>query len=149
LKKEIKIKKYGIIYAFLFVIVIILLNTLALVFEFDNSGNIVGALFTSAGFTISKFVKDNKRIPSKIEKSKLIWISIIASWLIIILFTFSFSMFSLETASFGLVKSLILLTFILFYTLFMFCIVSFLYGFFATRCLNYYEGIGAKIGSIK
>ena len=139
MEEKIKLKKYGIRYVILFVIVLILLTTFTIIFEFDNSGNIIASFFLSAGFIISKFVKDNRRIPTKIEKSQLIWITISTSWIIIILFILSISFFSSESISFDIIKSLFLFGFVLFFTFLMFFTLSFLYGIFAIRCLQYYE----------
>ena len=68
-----------------FLLLIVLGVFLTLLNIGGSTGGSIGALLGAVIFAVYKFVEDNKRIPNKTEKTKLVWLSFSASWLISIL----------------------------------------------------------------
>ncbi len=80
---EVKILKYILRFSLIYLVAIILVGTILILLNIDsNSGAKIGALLAAVVMTIDKFLKDNKRIPNKQEKSKLVWGSLIASFIV-------------------------------------------------------------------
>lgn len=52
-----------------------------------NFGLSIGLLMVSAMYAVGQFIKEQKRLPSELEKSSMIWGSLGVSWLLSILFT--------------------------------------------------------------
>ena len=80
------IVKFGVVYT-LGVIVVSVGFTLL---ELDHSsGASIGILIASAMYAVGTFIQDYKRLPSKTEKSRLVWSSFFVSWLVSILLVIS------------------------------------------------------------
>jgi polyferredoxin len=75
------IGKYILLFAAAHLGLLIGLGILTAILDIDsNTGVTVGALMGAAILAISKFIRDNKRLPNKKEKWKLVWFSCLASW---------------------------------------------------------------------
>ncbi|MES9856907.1 MAG: ABZJ_00895 family protein [Sedimenticola sp.] len=48
----------------------------------SNSGVTIAALIGAAAAAVSKFIQDNKRAPNSSEKTKLVWLSYLVSWVV-------------------------------------------------------------------
>lgn len=73
------IKLFSIAYFFFLVIFGVALTLL----DIDGDvGTSIGSLVASIFIAVSRFVEDNKRIPTKTEKSRLVWYSFFSSWVI-------------------------------------------------------------------
>jgi len=71
--------KFGIIYA----IGLSAISAISFVFDLDvGTGATIGLFVASAIYTVSQFIQDNKRIPNKNEKSKMVWFSFLVSWVV-------------------------------------------------------------------
>ncbi len=86
MSKEAHISKYVLKFGMTYMIGIIILSAIFISFSLNHSSAasivvLIGAAFSTA----AKFVQDRERIPSKKEKTKLIWSSFLMSWLVIIL----------------------------------------------------------------
>lgn len=98
MEQSVQVRKYIIRFG---IINLMLLVGIAVFFSLigveSNSGATAAALMGAAMFTVVRFIQDNKRVPNATEKSKLVWYSYLASWLVsIILFGF-FMSFSNES----------------------------------------------------
>ncbi len=88
MEQEISVIKYVFRFAVAYLVLLVVLGVLAVLLNMDsNTGASIGALVASAIMVISKFVQENKRIPSVSEKKKLVWFSYLACWAVsIVLF---------------------------------------------------------------
>lgn len=83
---EISVIKYLAFFAFIYFSVIMVGDFLIIYFEIDrNIGLSLGLLMASGFVTGARFVTDNKRCPSKKEKQKLIWGSLLISIIVSVL----------------------------------------------------------------
>ncbi len=81
--ESIGIRKYIITYGVCYTIgLVAVIGVLKLLELEGNSGVSIGVLIGSAMYAASKFISDNKRVPNKAEKSKLVWQSFLVSWLV-------------------------------------------------------------------
>ncbi len=84
--QEVSIFKYvlrfSLAYLVLILVLVLLLNILGIKL---NHGASIVALIAAAVLTVSKFLQDNKRIPTASEKTKLVWFSFLASWLVVLM----------------------------------------------------------------
>lgn len=83
---ELSIGRYVLKFGMVYIIGIILLTTGFIIFDLSHSAYasviiLLGAVF----FTASEFIQDYRRVPNKKEKSKLIWLSFLMSWLILVI----------------------------------------------------------------
>jgi len=94
MEQEVGIFKYvlrfGITYLVLSLLVWLLVEALNVISNIEINLYLtlavtLGALGGAAMFVVSKFFQDNKRIPTEQEKSKLVWFSFFASWLVILI----------------------------------------------------------------
>ena len=84
INENVNLFKYIVRFSISYQLLLILIAIITTILDFGD-GNIatsMGAIFGAVSFTMSKFIKDNKRMPSEIEKKKLIWYSFFASWLV-------------------------------------------------------------------
>lgn len=139
------ILKFGIAY-------IIGLIALAAIFHFldlnGGSGASIGVLIGAAMYSVGKFIEENKRIPNKKEKSKLVWFSLLASWatsiillIIVVLALEGLGGFS-ELAKLALKLNVIVIIGIIFFvSAIYFLVLSWCYGGLANK---QYEGLRKK-----
>lgn len=85
---DISIKKYLGIFALTYSVSAIALTAISFWLDLsNNTGTSIAILLVAAMVTSGIFVKDNKRVPSKSERNRLLWGSFGASWLISIILT--------------------------------------------------------------
>ena len=81
MSEEIKISPYVVRFSLAYAVALIAIALILTVLNLDsNSGTSMAALFTAVVFTIAKFVKDQKRVPTLSERKKLTWLSLMASF---------------------------------------------------------------------
>jgi uncharacterized membrane protein len=88
MENTVDINKYIVKFGILYTIGIVVVTAILYAIDIDgNSGVSIAILMASAMYTAIKFIQDNKRIPNKSEKTKLVWSSLAVSWLLsVILF---------------------------------------------------------------
>jgi len=80
--QEVDVTKYIIKFGVAYIIGLVVLLVIFGIFELDHSsGASIGVLIGAAIYAVGKFIQENRRVPSKSEKSKLVWSSFIISWL--------------------------------------------------------------------
>lgn len=133
------IKLFSIAY-FLFLVVFGIALTLL---DIDgNAGTSIGSLVASIFIAVSRFVEDNKRIPNKTEKSKLVWCSFFSSWIISLLLFLTIVLFFGGIASFEFISDISLdnlITFVIVFlviSLIYFVGINFCYGSLAKTALK-------------
>ncbi len=83
MEQAVDIKKYLIRFGMIYTIGIVAASLLLGLLEFDGgSGVSIAILVVAAMQTATQFILDNKRVPNKDEKSKLIWLSFLLSVLV-------------------------------------------------------------------
>lgn len=83
MEQDVNINKYIIKFSLAYFIGIIALAVILNIFDIEhNTGASIAVLIGAAIYCVGKFIEENKRIPNKVEKSKMVWLSLIASWLI-------------------------------------------------------------------
>ena len=86
MSKELSIRPYILKFSMVYMIGIIILITGFVVFELSYSAYAsIIVLMGSILYTTSEFIQDTKRTPVKHEKTKLIWLSFLMSWLMLVL----------------------------------------------------------------
>ena len=86
MSKELSIRPYILKFSMIYMIGIIILITGFVIFELSYSA--YASVFVLMGailYTTSEFIQDTGRTPVKHEKTKLIWLSFLMSWLMLIL----------------------------------------------------------------
>lgn len=86
------IVRFGISYQLLLIVIAIVFSVLS--FDDGNIGSSFGAIIGAVSFTVSKFVKDNQRVPNDVEKKKLIWFSFFATWFVPLMVVSPFFLYS-------------------------------------------------------
>ncbi len=86
MSKEVSVMPYILKFSMVYMIGIIILITGFVVFELSHSAYasiivLMGAIL----YTTSEFIQDTGRTPVKLEKTKLIWLSFLMSWLMLLL----------------------------------------------------------------
>jgi uncharacterized membrane protein len=85
-EQNINIGKYVLRFALAHLVLLVGLGILTTLLGIEsNSGATIGALMGAAIIAVSKFIQDNKRVPTKGEKRKLVWFSYLASWVVSLL----------------------------------------------------------------
>ena len=83
MNRESRVFPYVIRFAVVYALLIIFLAVIWSALGIDSgTGVSMSALMAAAVYTAAKFVKDHKRVPSSGEKSRLTWLSLLASWII-------------------------------------------------------------------
>lgn len=83
MKQDVAITKYTIKFGVVYTIGLIVLSAIFYIFDLDHSsGASIGVLIGAAMYAAGKFIQDNKRVPSKNEKSKMVWSSFVILWLV-------------------------------------------------------------------
>lgn len=86
---DVKVSKYVIRFGLVNLVILVCLSILLVLLEIESGSSVtIAALMGAAMFAVSKFITDHKRVPSASEKTKLVWFSYLASWLVS-LFLFS------------------------------------------------------------
>lgn len=86
MSKELSISPYILKFSMVYMIGIMILIAGFVVFELSYSAYAsVIVLIGSVLYTTSEFIQDTKRTPVKHEKTKLIWLSFLMSWLMLVL----------------------------------------------------------------
>lgn len=83
MEQDVAMGNYIIKFILGYTIGLVLLSAIFHIFELEgNSGASIGVLIGVAIYVVGKFIQDHKRVPDKKEKSKLVWSSLVMSWLI-------------------------------------------------------------------
>jgi hypothetical protein len=143
---DVKVGKYVITFGVVNLALLVGSAILLTLLEIEsNSGVTIGALIGSAIAAASKFIKDNGRIPTPSEKTKLVWLSYFASWVVSL---FLFGIFVTLTNEGGqlieLMKSInaaILVGIIVVLSAFYLGVLSMAYGYMARK---QFEGLQRK-----
>lgn len=97
---SVSMQRYCVIYALVYAGCLALINVLGSIAEVNlGSGGNAGALVGSAYIAVSKFVRDNGRVPDTAERRRLTWGSILASYLVSLLAVWAIFTFSSEDHS--------------------------------------------------
>ena len=144
MEQDVKIRKYVIKFCCAYALGLIAVSLTLYFLNIDtNSGASVALLFGGAVYAAGKFVEDNKRIPNKQEKSKLVWLSLFSCWglsiassIVIVLAIAGFDGLLYIYAIFKSMNFLIILGLFMFVSLLYFLILSWCYGGFAKRQLK-------------
>ncbi|MBW9260725.1 MAG: ABZJ_00895 family protein [Candidatus Thiodiazotropha sp. (ex. Lucinisca nassula)] len=62
----------------------------------SNTSAIIASLVGAAMIAGSKFIQDHKRVPNRSEKTKLVWLSYLTSWLVSLLLLSGFILATLS-----------------------------------------------------
>lgn len=86
MSKELSVRPYILKFSAVYMVGIMILIAGFVVFELSYSAYAsVIVLIGSVLYTTSEFIQDTKRTPVKHEKTKLIWLSFLMSWLMLVL----------------------------------------------------------------
>jgi len=86
MSKELSVRPYILKFSGVYMVGIMILIAGFVVFELSYSAYAsVIVLIGSVLYTTSEFIQDTKRTPVKHEKTKLIWLSFLMSWLMLVL----------------------------------------------------------------
>ena len=98
INEEINLFKYIVRFSISYQLLLIVIAIITTILNFDVENMVIStaAMIGAVSFTMSRFINDNKRIPSKIEKKKLVWYSLFASWLVPIIFISPLILYSYE-----------------------------------------------------
>lgn len=94
----------------------------------------IAIMFFSAFGVVVKFIKDNARPPEGSEKTRLIWLSILSSFLIsflksnVVIFSVGGIRVYNEIASFEILPVVMLIAILLFVAIFNYCMLRLIYG---------------------
>lgn len=119
------------------------------ILEIDqSSGASIAILVGAAMYTVGKFIEENRRVPNKSEKSKLVWLSLLlsifSSILILLLFIFALDGIQGLRELFGFIEEIDTTTLLiasLVAALIHFGALTFSYGYLARK---QYEGLLKK-----
>ena len=132
--------RFGVVYALLIIVLAVIGSALDIG---SGSGASMGALVAAAMYVAAKFVKDHQRVPSPDEKSRLTWLSLLASWIVSIMLPVGYLAFAsgskgLEQAVQGLsrLNPTIIVRVLLVVCLLYFTALWFSYGWFAKTQFN-------------
>jgi hypothetical protein len=143
-EQDIKVSQYIIKFCFAYALVSVAAFAILYFLDIDaNSGVSVAVLIGGAMYAAGKFLEDNKRIPNKQEKSKLVWLSLFSCWglsiassIVIVLAIAGFDGLLYIYAIFKSMNFLIILGLFMFVSLLYFLILSWCYGGFSKRQLK-------------
>ncbi len=86
MEQPIDINKYIYKFSIVYAIGLIALTAIFNIFDINHSSGVsIAILIAAAMYTVGKFIEENKRTPNKKEKSKLVWSSLIVSWVLSII----------------------------------------------------------------
>lgn len=94
----------------------------------------IAIMFFSAFGVVVKFIKDNARPPEGYEKTRLIWLSILSSFLIsflksnVVIFSVGGIRVYNEIASFEILPVVMFIAILLFVAIFNYCMLRLIYG---------------------
>lgn len=81
--QEVGVLQYVVRFAVVFLVLLFGLGVLLGYLGMNSgSGVTIGALVVSALFAVTKFMTDNRRLPTQSERRRLVWMSFIASWFV-------------------------------------------------------------------
>lgn len=148
MKQDVKISKYAFRFGVVNLALLIGIGFLLTLIEVEsNAGVTIGALMGAAVATVSKFIKDNKRVPTVSEKIKLVWLSYLASWVVSIFLFGIFVAVNNQSVQFlELMKSInaaVLIGIIVFLSVLYLGALSMAYGYMARK---QFEGLRKKGG---
>ncbi len=149
MQQDMNITKYTFKFGVAYCAGVVILGVIFNLFNLDqNVGASIAVLFAAASTSATNFIKDNKRVPNKAEKTKLVWLSLFTAWLVSIMLIISVA-FAID--GFGGVVGLIKLATeidmpviigaILFVSLIHLVILSYSYGSLAKK---QYDGLLKK-----
>ena len=143
MEQNVEVKKYIVQFGVVYTIGLIALYVIFMIINLDSnsgSGASIALLFASAIYSVGKFIQDNKRVPNKNEKSKLVWITlltaIIVSAALVVIVGVIFGGVVGLSEMFHALSTLplsIMVGIIFFVTLLHFVILSYGYGGFASK----------------
>ncbi len=86
MEQNVEINQYILKFSIAYIIGLVALAAIFYFLDLDGgSGASIGALIGAAMYSSGKFIEENKRIPNKVEKSKLVWLSLLLSWVVSII----------------------------------------------------------------
>ncbi|MDI4638240.1 MULTISPECIES: ABZJ_00895 family protein [Halomonadaceae] len=144
MEQDVKINKYVIKFCFAYALGSVAAFAILYFLDMDaNSGVSAAVLIGGAVYAAGKFVEDNKRIPSKREKSRLVWLSLFSCWglsiassIVVVLSVAGFDGLLYIYAIFKSMNFLIVLVLFMFFSLLYFLVLSWCYGGLAKRQLK-------------
>ncbi|MFW5427353.1 MAG: ABZJ_00895 family protein [Methylophagaceae bacterium] len=141
--ESIVISKYIKLFSIAYFLFLVVFGVALALLDIDgNAGTSIGSLVASIFIAVSRFVEDNKRIPNKTEKSKLVWYSFFSSWIISLLLFIAVVLFYGGIASFEFIPDISLdnlITFgVVFFVISLIYLagIYFCYGSFAKTALK-------------
>ncbi len=106
--ESVNIRKYIISFSACYTIGVVTVFIVLTVLDLEgNSGISVGILIASALYAVIKFIDDNKRAPNKTEKNKLVWQSLLMSWLVSLVLFLIAAVVILETEDISFLGELV------------------------------------------
>ncbi|MCG7958190.1 MAG: ABZJ_00895 family protein [Candidatus Thiodiazotropha taylori] len=146
MEENVTIGKYIIWFAIVNLSLTVCFSIAFILLEIDsNTSAVIGALVGAAMVAGSKFIQDHKRVPNRTEKTKLVWLSYLTSWLISLLLLGGFILATSEGSQLlEMMKSVnmgIILGAIIFFSIVILATLSLSYGFLARKQL---EGMKRK-----
>lgn len=83
MENRVEVFKYVMRFASAFFVVLLFFSVLqGLLKNEPNSGLTIVAFMLAAAYAMSTFLRHNKRVPTESEKTRLVWFSFAASWII-------------------------------------------------------------------
>ncbi|MEW8254317.1 MAG: ABZJ_00895 family protein [Candidatus Thiodiazotropha taylori] len=83
MEENVTIGKYIIWFAIVNLALTVCFSIALILLEIDsNTSAVIGALVGAAMVAGSKFIQDHKRVPNRSEKTKLVWLSYLTTWLV-------------------------------------------------------------------
>ncbi len=146
MEQDVGIGKYVLIFGLVNLGLLVGLDILFFLLDVEsNSGATIGALMGAGVAAVSRFIQDNKRIPNPSEKTKLVWLSYLASWIVSLILVGVFVVLSGEGGELmEIVKSInvvILIVVIVFLSVFYVGALYLTYGYVARK---QFEGLQKK-----
>jgi hypothetical protein len=84
--QQVRMGKYLGVFAAVFISVILLAMLVLYLLDVNPGGSIeIVEVFVATFFTVMVFVRDNKRLPTREERQKLVWLSFIVSLLLVLI----------------------------------------------------------------
>lgn len=99
MEQEVGVVKYVAKFALAFLVILLAVGVVLSLLDMNsNAGITIAALMGAAVYAVSKFIEENRRVPVGAEKTKLVWFSFVAAWLISLIPFGVFASFTAEGA---------------------------------------------------
>jgi len=84
--EQVRIGKYLGIFTAVFISVILIATLIVFLLDVDPGASIgIVEIFVATYFTVMLFVRDHKRLPTREERQKLVWLSFVVSLLLVLI----------------------------------------------------------------